>query len=456
MATVDLRSFLDGLGPDLLRISEPVSPRHEIAAVLKQAQKGGQAVLFEQVTGFPGVRIAGNLLASRRLAARALGTDEARLVETYVERTAQGIAPVAVEQAPVQEVVHRQPADISALLPLMTHHEKDAAPFLTCGMVLARDPASGMRGMGIHRMMYKGDSGGGRRFGILLANPPLSLYLAHAEKLGRPLEVAVALGVDPALFLASVVKTGPLGPDKMDIAGVLRGAPVELVRALTVDVEVPARAEVVIEGHVLPGVREPEGPFGENTGAYFTNNSPVIEVTAVTHRKDYIFPALCPWSTEIDTLLSLAGGAELLGRLKGLVRGVADLELVPGTCSFAAVIAVKDCPPHEVRRLIHLALTLDRRLKVLTVVDDDIDIRDPREVAWALSTRFQPARDTVILDGMEGYIIDPSAGGDGSGSKIGFDATRGAGDAFDKIAMPAAAVARAKAVLGAALNRGPS
>ena len=307
-----------------------------------------------------------------------------------------------------------------------------------------------MRGMGIHRMMFKG----GRRFGILLANPPLSLYLANAEKQGKPLEVAVALGVDPALFLASVVKTGPLGPDKMDIAGSLRGAPVELVRALTVDVDVPARAEVVIEGHVLPSVREPEGPFGENTGAYFTNSSPVIEVTAVTHRKDYIFPALCPWTAEIDTLLSLAGGAELLGQLKGLVRGVVDLELVPGTCSFAAVIAVKDCPGHEVRRLIHLALTLDRRLKVLTVVDDDIDIRDPREVSWALSTRFQPERDTVILGGMEGYIIDPSAGGGGSGSKIGFDATRGAGGAFDKITQPAAAVARAKAVLGAALNKG--
>ena len=456
MAHVDLRTFLDGLGADLLRIKESVSPRHEVAAVLKQAQNDGQAVLFEQVAGFPGVRIAGNLLSSRRLAARALGTTEDRLIETYVERTTQGLAPVAVREAPVQEVVHRQPADVAALLPLMTHHEKDVAPFLTCGMVLARDPVSGMRGMGIHRMMYKGDSGGGRRFGILFANPPLSLYLANAEKQGKPLEVAVALGVDPALFLASVVKTGPLGPDKMEIAGSLRGAPVELVRALTVDVEVPARAEVIIEGHVLPGLREPEGPFGENTGAYFTNLSPVIEVSAVTHRKDFIFPALCPWTTEIDTLLSLAGGAELLGQLKGLVRGVVDLELVPGTCSFSAVIAVKDCPPHEVRRLIHLALTLDRRLKVLTVVDDDIDIRDPREVSWALSTRFQPARDTVILDGMEGYIIDPSAGGGGSGSKIGFDATRGAGEAFDKITIPAAAVARAKAVLGAALNRGSS
>ena len=442
MAFADLRTFLDGLGSDLIRVREPLDPKFEIAALLKAAQ--GRAVLCEQVAGFPGVRIAGNLLSSRRLAARALGTTEDGLIDTYVARSGQGVPPVRAAEVPVQEVVHRQPADVGALLPLLTHHEKDAAPFLTCGMVLARDPATGMRGMGIHRMMYKG----GNRFGILLSNPPLSTYLANAEAAGRPLEVAVALGMDPAQLIAAVVKTGPLGPDKMEIAGALAGAPVALARALTVDIDIPAHAEVVLEGHILPGVREPEGPFGENTGAYFTNRSPVIEVSAVTHRKDFIFPARVPWTADVDTLLSLAGGAELLGQLKGLVRGVVDLELVPGTCSFAAVISVRDCPDHEVRRLIHLALSLDRRLKVLTVVDDDVDLRDPREVAWAMSTRFQPARDTVVVTGTEGYIIDPSSAGD-SGSKIGFDATRGAGAQFDKIAMPPAAAARARAVLSA-------
>jgi 2,5-furandicarboxylate decarboxylase 1 len=441
----DLRSFLDGLD-DLIRVREPLDPKFEIAALLKQAQ--GRAVLFEQVAGYPGVRIAGNLLSSRRLAAHALGTTEEGLIDAYVERSVKSVAPVQAAEVPAQEVVHRDPADVGALLPLMTHHEKDAAPFLTCGMVLARDPVSGMRGMGVHRMMYKGKSGGGNRFGILLANPPLSLYLANAEREGRPLEVAVALGLDPAVFIASIVKTGPLGPDKMEIAGALAGAPVELARALTVDVEIPARAEVILEGRVLPGVREPEGPFGENTGAYFTNDSPVIEVSAVTHRKDFIFPALVPWTADVDTLLQLAGGAELLGQLQGLVRGVVDLELVPGTSSFAAVIAVRNCPSHEVRRLIHLALNLDRRLKVLTVVDDDVNLRDPREVAWAMSTRFRPERDTVVVNGLEGYIIDPSSAG-GSGSKIGFDATRGAGAQFDKIAMPPAAAARARAVLTA-------
>ena len=396
MGARDLRSFLDALGDELIRVRAPLSPKHEIAALLKQAQ--GRAVLFEQVPGFPGVRIAGNLLASRRLAARALGVTEDGLVDAYVARSAQGVAPVQATAAPVQEVVHRDPAEVGALLPLLTHHEQDAAPFLTCGMVLARDPETGRRGMGIHRMMYKG----GKRFGILLANPPLSFFLANAEREGRPLEVAVALGMDPAQLIAAVVKTGPLGPDKMEIAGALAGAPVELARALTVEVDIPARAEVILEGRILPGVREPEGPFGENTGAYFSNDSPVIEVSAVTHRRDFIFPALVPWSADVDTLLMLAGGAELLGQLKRQVRGVVDLELVPGTCGFAAVVVVKNCPAHEVRRLIHLALNLDRRLKVLTVVDDDIDLRDPREVAWAMSTRYRPDRDAVSLEGTGG------------------------------------------------------
>lgn len=441
MASLDLRGFLDDLAGELIRVGEPLDPQFEVAALLSEVQGTGRAVLCENIKGRPGARIAGNLLSSRRLAARALGTGEDKLVDTYVARSAQRVPPVPAQEAPVQAVVHRQPADVGALLPLLTHYEKDAAPFLTCGVVLARDPATGQRGMGIHRMMFKG----GRRFGILLANPPLSQFLANAEASGKPLEVAVALGVDPAMLIASVVKTGPLGPDKMDIAGSLRGAPVELVRGLTVDLEVPARAEVVLEGRVLPGVREPEGPFGENTGYYFSNTSPVVEIDAVTHREDFIFPALVPWTADVDTLLSLAGGAELLGQLKGLVRGVVDLDIVPGTCSFAAVIAVKGCPAYEVRRLMHLALNLDRRLKSVTVVDDDVDIRNPREVAWALATRFQADRDMVVLGGMEGYVIDPSSAG-AAGAKMGFDATRGAGATFDRIALPAGAAARARTV----------
>ncbi|MBI5444911.1 MAG: UbiD family decarboxylase [Deltaproteobacteria bacterium] len=447
----DLREFLAGLGEDLLRVPERLSPRFEVAALLREAQATGRALLFEDVEGYPGARIAGNLLASRRLLARALGTCEADLARTYLASKERSLPPVVYEgRAPAQEVVHEPPPDLLSLLPVLTHHEADAAPYITCGLVLANDPETGRRAMGVHRLMVRGDG----RLGILLANPPLTVFHARAEALGKPLEVAIALGIEPATLLASVVKVGPVGPDKLEIAGALRGRPLELARARTVDVEVPARAEIVLEGRVLPGVREPEGPFGENTGYYFRARGPIVELSAVTHRRDFIYPALCPWTADVDHLLSLAAGTELLAFLQGQIYGVTDVEMIPGTCGFSAVVAVKGCKPAEVRRLILLALGSDRRLKAVTVVDDDVDLRNPREVSWALATRYQPDRDTVVFEGLEGYVIDPSTEGRSTGAKIGFDATRGPGPEFDKVTMPAEAVARARAVLTGLGGRG--
>ena len=443
MSYPDLRAFLADLRSDLLTVEQAFDTKHEMAALLRAMPADGPAVLFENVTGHPDARVIGNLVASRRRVAQALDTSEEKLAATYLQRTRQGIAPRTATEAPVKDVQHLAPADLAALLPVLTHHEGDGGPFITSGVVLCQDPVSGRRGMGIHRMMVKG----GNRLGVLLANPPLSQFHAAAEAAGRPLDIAVALGVEPALLIAAVVKTGPQGPDKMDLAGALRGAPVEMIRAETVAVDVPARAEIIIEGRVLPGVRETEGPFGENTGYYFSNISPVVEVTAVTHRRDFIYPALCPWTADVDSLLSLAAGTELLGQLQTQMTGVIDLDLTTGTCGFTAVIALAKARPTEVRRLIHLALSMDKRLKLVTVVDDDVDIRDPREVAWALATRFQPARDAVILSGMEGYVIDPSCGSGGVGSRMGMDATRGSGSDFDKITIPAAAAAKARAVL---------
>lgn len=444
MAYQDLRDFLASMEGEILRIKPEMDPEFEIAAVLHETQLDGRIVLFEHIRGYEGVKVVGNLLSSRARTARALGTTEDRLNETYLNCKKQAIAPVMFKgDAPVKEVIHHHPEDLLALLPILTHHEKDVAPFITCGLVLAKDPETGRRAMGIHRMMFQG----GNRLGIFLANPPLSSFFQQAEDEGRPLEIAVALGVDPATLVAAVVKVGSSGPDKLEVAGGLRGSPLELTPAETVDIEVLARAEMIIEGHVLPGVREQEGPFGENTGYYFSNISPVVEVTAITHRKDFIYAALCPWTVDVDNLLSLASGTELLGQLQNQIHGVVDLELITGTCGFTAVIAVKDCQPTDVRRLIQLVLSLDLRLKIVTVVDVGVNIRNPREVAWALATRYQPDRDTVLLDRMAGYVIDPSAVESGTGSKIGFDATRGPGEQFDEISIPVSAETKAKAVL---------
>ncbi len=440
----DLRNFLNKCDGDLLKVSDAVDPRFEIAALLSETQSSGEAVLFENIEGYPDARVVGNLLSSRQRMARALGTTEEDLNQTYLNAKENAVEPVQCGgPAPVKQVVHKAPKDILSILPILTHYENDAAPYITSGVVFAKDPKTGRRAMGIHRMMFHG----GNKLGIFLANPPLSLYLAEAEAAGQPLEVAVALGVDPATLIASVVKVGPTGPDKVEIAGGLRGSPVQLTTGETIDMDIPACAEVVIEGKVLPGERMDEGPFGENTGYYFSGNSPVFEVTAILHRKDFIYSALCPWTTDVDNLLSLAAGTELLGQLQAQTHGVCDLELVTGTCAFTAVISVNGLTGPDIRRVIHLALALDRRLKIVTVVDDDVDIRNAREVSWAMATRYQPGRDTVILEDMEGYVIDPSADPDGNNSNVGFDATRGEQTTNPKIAFPSEAVQKAKEIL---------
>lgn len=445
MAYRDLRDFLDALGGDVRRVAEPMAPRFEIAAALREARADAPALLFESVVGHPGWRVCGNLIANRERLARAFETTPAQLAEAYLQRRARGIEPVGATQVPVKDVVVTQADDLTGLLPILTHHELDAAPYITTGVVLCREPGTGRRGMGIHRMQVHGP----RRLGLFLANPPLTLFHAAAEARGEPLEVAVALGLEPAIVVASVCKVGPQVPDKMAIAGALRGEPVPMVPGETVAVEVPARAEVVIEGRVLPGVRQHEGPFGENTGAYFSADSAVIEVTAVTHRREPIYPGLTPWANDVDMLLWLAAGTEMLGQLRAHVAGVADLEIASGTAGFSMVIAVAGTSRSEVRRLIHLALAFDKRLKSVTVVDDDVDIRNPREVAWAMATRHRPAHDTIVITGTDAYVIDPSAAGAGQGSKIGFDATRGGGGAaLDKARLEPQALAKARALLG--------
>jgi len=436
----DLRAFLADIEDDVLHIPGEIDPKFEIAALLRQTQSEGSAILCDNVKGYPDARVIGNLFSSRARTAKALGTDEDHLNETYLSAKTRHAEPIIFDGlAPVKEVVHKNPTDILELLPILTHYEKDAGPYITSGVVFAKDPVSGRRAMGIHRMMVHG----GNRLGIFLANPPLSVYLASAEQEGKPLEVAVALGLDAATILAAVVKAGSAGPDKVEIAGGLRGLPLELTPAETIDLLIPARAEVVIEGRVLPGERMPEGPFGENTGYYFSDNSPVFEATAVLHRKDFIYSALCPWTTDVDNLLSLAAGTELLGQLQAQAHGICDLELVTGTCGFTAIISVDSLKVSDVRRTIMLALGMDRRLKSVTVVDNDVDIRSPREVAWAMATRYQPDRDTLILENMEGYVIDPSVQG-GSGSNIGFDATLKNRDENPMIATPADADERAR------------
>jgi len=449
---VDLRSYLTELRTrgELLEVKEEVNLRYEITAVLNEVlgEQGGPAVHFKNIKGYPERSVIGNLLASRRKMALALGCKVDELRDTYLKKRFNSLDPVVWDgPAPAQENVVDKELDLLSFLPAPLFHHGDGGQFMTAGILISRDPLTGEQNIGIHRMQLQDKN----HITVFLSNPPLSDYFHKAEQEGKPLQVAVALGLHPAEMLAAAVPLKKGIKSKVHLAGGLAGRPVPLVEAKVVDLMVPALAEIILEGQLLPGIRKTDGPFGEATGYYFKGESPVMEVQTLTYRNGPILSIIPPWGTETDIIISTFSGAELWQEFQRLVPGVLDVFFLPGALTFQGVIKVAESLPRkEIRRLIHLALNLDRRLKHVVVVDEDVDIHNPREVLWALATRFQGSRDLVFLHNMEGYVIDPSAE-DGEATKIGFDATaRPEGpysDRYKKVSIPQDSLLRAREII---------
>ena len=451
MEQKDLRSYLQLLKEqgELVEVEEEIDPRFEITALLKEVlgEQSGPAVLFKNIRGYPGKNLTGNLLASRKKMALTLDGRVDELRDTYLQKRFASLEPETWKgPAPAQEEI-LQETDLFSFLPAPMFHEGDAGHYLTAGVLMARDPDSGHINTGIHRLQLKGRN----KLGVFLSSPPLSNYFVKAEERGEPLQVAVALGLHPAELLAAAVTLKEGMKSKIHLAGGLAGRPLPLVKAKSIDLMVPALAEIILEGKVLPGIREPEGPFGESTGYYFQNESPVIEVEAITSRKDPILSVIPPWGIETDIILSTFSGAEIWQELQNHTKGVLDVAFLPGSLTFQGIIQVDSTlSREEIRRIIHLSLNVDKRLKHVIVVDEDVDIHNLREVMWALGTRFQGHRDIVSLYELEGYVIDPSVE-DGKTTKLGLDATaRPEGpweERYRRISLPGEAVAKARKIL---------
>ena len=451
----DLRTFLEYLKEqqDLVYVDVPLSPRYEIPAVLKQLDKmNGAAVLFSSVKGFD-IPVVGNLLGHRRRLAAAMGVKEERLAETYRARRTRPIKAVMRRQAPCQEVVIKKGVNIARTIPVLTHHAKDAGPYFTCALTTFKDPDTGMRGMGLHRIQVKDRD----TIGIFLGTPPLSHMWERAEKKGQPLEFAIAVGLDPITFFASVVRA-PEGEDKFEVAGGLAGRPIELVRCKTVDVDVPARAEFILEGYLIPGQRDAEGPFGESDLYYFTYQNPVGKIKAITHRRDPIYHALMPGASEGSVLSDLFFELDYLRNLQQAFPMVRRVAL--RTLGMVTVVQVEKRADEDVPKLLDHLLKASPFVKVAIAVDGDVDIHDPVEVEWAVATRSQPSRDVLLRDGLPGMSLDPSASGGTydsalkgfvtTSSKMAIDATKPVNDPegrFEKIDVPPRAKALALRVV---------
>ncbi|TAM85534.1 MAG: UbiD family decarboxylase [Candidimonas sp.] len=432
-----------------LAVARPgVDLKYQLAAIAKHLD-ASKAVLFPHPGGHA-IPIVSGFMARREWIAEALGVSGPDLLKTFRGATENPLPwrELPADQAPCQQVVVRD-IDMRTALPIPTHSEHDSAPYITAGVVIARNPATGIQNVSINRIQVNSKD----RMAALLLPRHLHAFFQMAEKQGKPLPVAVVIGLDPLTMLASQAIT-PIDYDELEIAGALHGAPLPVVKCITSDVRVPAQAEIVIEGHFLPNVREPEGPFGEFPKYYSAKeNREVIQVDLITHRANPIYHTIIPSEMEHLLLGAIPREATLLAHLQRSFPDVRDVHLsVGGVCRYHLYVKLHKQHEGAPKNVICAALGSHYDIKHVVVVDEDVDVHDPRQVEWAVATRFQADRDLLVIAGAQGSTLDPSttvASGAGAkhlprhlqgiSAKMGLDATRPVQyneHVFTKVAIP--------------------
>jgi UbiD family decarboxylase len=440
MAFADLRAFLQALDQqgELAHIPVEVDPRFEVGAVCREAlASDGPGLLFQQVKGTP-YRLATNLMATRQRVAIALGIGPEEIAALWDERASRCIEPVLVEEGPCQEEVFLGDDVDLARFAMPTWNEHDGGPYITFPCYVSRNPTNG----GLDCGMYRTQVFDGRHL-ALNAQPSKGIHAnrraANPDDQGFP--VAIVLGLDPAIQMAAVAGL-PYGVSELGVAGSLREAPVELVPCKTIPVEVPAHAEIVLEGYVTDEQRQ-EGPFGEYHGYYGPGGMRhVIRLTAITCRKDAInqqvYEGRPPQEDAVMHGTIIA--CEIQRRLP--LEGIRAVNVTPHSGGHLhCVISVKKSDDSYGKR-VGLAVVALRGMKLVTVVDEDVDVFNSGEVEWAVATRVDYGKDVEIINWSTN---DPSRAGDRMreltrGPKMVIDATRADAGTFPQEARPPAAV----------------
>lgn len=415
----DFLASLDAAG-HLVRVAGEVDPVYEITAILQELR--GTAVLFERVRGsrFP---LAANVFCGYPALEVLFGQPRAGLADEYVLRSAQRIPVRQVTAGPVHErALVGDAADVE-LLPNPIYNEHDGGPYIDGGILVCRDPEYGYN-LSIQRLQVLGP----RRLGLWAAPVHhLAQYYGRAEERGEPLEVAVVIGCDPFLYLASQVFSSS-DCDEYEVAGGLKTRPIDVVRAQTLDLLVPAHAGIVIEAVIPPHVREEEGPFGEYPGYYGSKGQrPVLDVRAISYREDAVYQGFYIGKPPSEGMMLrvLPQEAEIRKAVKAVVSEVCDIHFPPGGIGkFHCVVAIKKRVEGEGKLALMAILSSRIAIKHAVVVDADIDIYDPVEVEWAIATRSQFDQDSVIVTGTP-HNLDPSVAKHDRDltTKVGIDAT---------------------------------
>lgn len=449
----DLRDFilqLEQMG-ELKRISVPVSPHLEMTEICDRVLRAaGPALLFEKAAGYE-MPVLGNLFGTPRRVALGMGaqnTDALREIGRLLALLKEpeppkgwrdawekwpmlkqifNMTPKIVRSAPCQEIVW-EGADVDlSRLPIWHCWPGDIAPLITWGLVVTRGPHKARQNLGIYRQQ------------VLAPNKVIMRWLAHRggaldfrdhckARPGEPFPLAVVLGCDPATILGAVTPV-PDSLSEYQFAGLLRGSRTELVKCLGSDLQVPARAEIVLEGFLHPGEEALEGPYGDHTGYYNEQERfPVFTIERITMRSQPIYHSTYTGKPPDEpAMLGVALNEVFVPLLQKQFSEIADFYLPPEGCSYRlAVVSLKKQYPGHAKRVMFGVWSFLRQFmytKFIIVVDDDINIRDWKEVIWAMTTRVDPARDTLLVENTPIDYLDFASPVSGIGSKMGIDAT---------------------------------
>jgi UbiD family decarboxylase len=430
MPALDLRSALSILAArgDLVHVAREVDRRFEVTAVLRRLQNAdNRAVIFEHVRGSR-LRVASNLFGSYSRISALLDLPPAAIARTWATHEEQLAKwSDSTVEAPDRDYITVALAD----LPILTHCEKDGGPYITAGVILAQDPASGIPNLSYHRMQLQGPN----RLGLRITpGNHLGVYQAMAEEAGEALPVAILIGAPSAVMLAAAARL-PLYTSELRLAAALQGQAISMQPCRTTPLSFPVGTEVVLDAEILPGVREPEGPFGDFMDEYIpVGPNHVLHVHAAYMRPDALYYGLLAGSVEQGLLMGVPTAAAIYRAVQRVVPSVSDVTM--GAFAYHYVVKMHEEFDGQAKQALLAALGAEPSyVKTCTVVDEDVNIYDPADVAWAVATRCRPDRDIVVIPGVPSFRRDPEALHWG---RLAIDATQpfGAGDRFERRRIP--------------------
>ena len=396
---------------NIIEITEELSTEFEISKVLRKYPK--DTVIIKNVKGFD-IPVISGICNTREKIAKSINCEVGEITEKIIEAMEK---PVKVDKFTDFSEYETSEADLDKI-PILTHYKRDGGAYITAGVVFARDPETGIQNASIHRMMVLDN----QRLVIRIVPRNLYTYFQRAQKLGKDLDIAIAIGMDPAILLASTTSI-PIDYDEMDVANAFKGGELELIKCG--DLNVP-QADIILEGKISVTETVAEGPFVDLTDTYdIIRDQPIINLETMHIRKDAVYHAIIPAGFEHKLLQGLPQEPRIFKAVKNAVPTVENVVLTEGGCCWLhAVVSIRKQTEGDGKNAIMAALSAHPSLKHCVVVDTDVNVFDAEDVEYAISTRVKGDRDIMIVPNVRGSSLDPVAESDGTTTKIGVDATK--------------------------------